>query len=127
VYAAGIYLPDRLHEVRIGVKKLRYAVELTRELSGSRATAHVRALRDAQDLLGRINDLEVLIARVRGVQGSSSAPNLRLSADLDRLVLRLETECRQRHGHYMASRKKLLAICEHTIAAAEARDEASAA
>ena len=26
--AAGIYLPDRLHEVRIAVKKLRYALEL---------------------------------------------------------------------------------------------------
>ena len=26
--AAGIYLPDRLHEVRIAVKKLRYAIEL---------------------------------------------------------------------------------------------------
>lgn len=125
--AAGIYLPDRLHEVRIAVKKLRYAVELTRELSGSRATAHVRALKETQDLLGRMNDLEVLIARVRGVQGSSGAPNLRLSADLDRLVRRLETECRQLHGHYMASRKKLMAICDHAAAAAARTGNAASA
>jgi CHAD domain-containing protein len=115
--AAGIYLPDRLHEVRIALKKLRYAVELTRELSGSRATARVRTLRETQDVLGRINDLEMLIARVRSIQGSASAPNLRLSADLDRLVRRLETECRQHHGQYMAARKKLLAICDHAVAA----------
>jgi CHAD domain-containing protein len=112
--AAGIYLPDRLHKVRIAVKKLRYAMEVSRELSGSRGEARIGTLREAQDLLGRMHDHEVLIARVRGVQGSSQAPNLRVSADLDRVVRRLETECRQIHGHYMALRKKLVAICDHT-------------
>ena len=111
--AAGIYLPDRLHDVRIAVKKLRYALELTNELRGSRATARVRTLKETQDLLGRMNDLEVLILRVRSVQGSSRAPNLRLSGDLDRLVRHLETECRQLHGHYTSSRKKLVAICDY--------------
>ncbi len=106
--AAGIYLPDRLHEVRIAVKKLRYAMELARELSGSRAMAAIRTLKQAQDLLGRMHDLEVLIARTRAVQGSPSGTNLRLSGDLDRLVRRLENECRQLHGHYMASRHTLL-------------------
>jgi CHAD domain-containing protein len=114
--AAGIYLPDRLHEVRIAVKKLRYAMEVSRELSGSRGYARIRTLKESQDLLGRMHDHEVLIARVRGVQGSSQAPNLRVSGDLDQLVRRLETECRQIHGQYMALRKKLLAICDHTAA-----------
>jgi CHAD domain-containing protein len=110
--AAGIYLPDRLHDVRIAVKKLRYAVELVRELSGSRAMAAIRSLKEAQDHLGRMHDLEVLIARTRAVQGSPIGTNLRLSGDLDRLVRRLENECRQLHGHYMASRHKLLVICD---------------
>jgi CHAD domain-containing protein len=113
--AAGLYLPDRLHEVRIAVKKLRYAMEFSRELNGSRATARIRTLKEAQDLLGCMHDHEVLIARVRGVQGSK-APNLRLSADLDRLVRRLETECRQIHGHYISLRKKLMAIADSTAA-----------
>jgi CHAD domain-containing protein len=124
--AAGIYLPDRLHDVRIVVKKLRYMMEIARELSGSRATARILMLKKAQDLLGRMHDLEVLIARTRAVQGASNAPNLRLSADLDRLVRRLETECRQRHGHYIALRPALLAICDHAIALPERR-RASAA
>jgi CHAD domain-containing protein len=119
--AAAIYLPDRLHQVRIAVKKLRYAMEIVRELSGSRATAKLLALKRAQDLLGRMHDLEVLIARTRAVQGAPSAPNLRLSADLDELVRRLETECRQLHGHYIASRRSLLAICDHAIGLAEGR------
>jgi CHAD domain-containing protein len=111
--AAGLYLPDRLHAVRIAVKKLRYAMEVAKELSGSRATARIRTLKETQDLLGRMHDHEVLIARVRGVQGSK-APNLRLSGDLDKLVRRLETECRQIHGQYMALRKKLLTIADAT-------------
>ena len=114
--AAGIYLPDRLHEVRIAVKKLRYAMELARELSGSRAVAAIQSLKEAQDLLGRMHDLEILIARTRAVQGSPVGTNLRLSGDLDRLVRRLETECRQLHGHYMALRHKLLAICDRVEA-----------
>src|SRR5436190_24170080 len=84
--AAGIYLPDRLHDVRIAVKKLRYAMEVARDLSGSRATARILTLKRAQDLLGRMHDLEVLIARTRGVQSSARVPDLRLSGHLDRLV-----------------------------------------
>ena len=100
------------HEVRIAVKKLRYAMEVSRELSGSRALARIRTLKEAQDLLGHMHDHEVLIARVRGIQ--SSTPNLRLSGDLDKLVRRLETEARQIHGQYVALRKKLLAIADAT-------------
>jgi CHAD domain-containing protein len=125
--AAGIYLPDRLHAVRIKVKKLRYATELSRELSRSRAVAVVRTLKQAQDLLGRMHDLEILIARTRAMQGSSSAANLRLSADLDILVRRLETECRLLHGRYMAMRRALLAACDRTEAAVVRRAAISAA
>jgi CHAD domain-containing protein len=124
--ATGIYLPDRLHEVRIAVKKLRYALELVRELSSSRATAKLRTLKNTQDLLGRMRDLEVLIARTRGVQGAPGAPNLKLSGELDRLVRRFENECRQLHGHYMSSRQSLLSICDHAVAAAESTPSAAA-
>lgn len=119
--ASSIYLADRLHEVRIAVKKLRYGMEIARELRRSHATARIRTLKEAQDLLGRMHDLEILIARTRAVQGASGAPNLRLSAHLDRLVRRLENECRQLHGQYMASRNTLLAICDYVENAAERR------
>jgi CHAD domain-containing protein len=125
--AAGIYLPDRLHEVRIAVKKLRYAMELVRELSASRATARLRTLKNTQDLLGRMRDLEILIARTRAVQGSPGAPNLKLSAELDRLVRRFETECRQLHGQYMSARPALLATCDHAIDPVSRKSAADAA
>ena len=111
--AAAIYLPDRLHEVRIAVKKLRYGMEIVRDLSGSRATVRIMTLKRAQDLLGRIHDLEVLIARTRAIQGSANAPTLRVSADMDLLVRRLEAECRRLHGRYIVMRASLLAICDY--------------
>src|SRR4030095_15249733 len=52
--AGNIYLADRLHQVRIAVKKLRYVLEIARELSRSRASARLRTLTSAQDLLRRL-------------------------------------------------------------------------
>jgi CHAD domain-containing protein len=138
--AAGIYLPDRLHKVRIAVKKLRYTLEIARQMmtsrparpGGQRSTRSVHGqiatLKRAQDLLGHMHDVEVLIARARGAQSSPAATNLQLSGDLDRLVRRLENDCRRFHGRYMASRANLLDICSRVMAAADrALERASAA
>ena len=124
--AGGIYLPDRLHEVRIAVKKLRYVLEIARELSRSRASARIRTLKSVQDLLGRMHDLEMLIARVRAVQGSERAPTLKASGDLDRLVRRLEMECRQLHVRYIGVKKKLLELCDYVTAADDRRSAPAA-
>src|SRR5262245_8519262 len=125
-HAAGLYLPDRLHNVRIAIKKLRYTIELgaaPRDGQPRNAGA-LRTLRNMQDLLGRMHDLEVLIARTRSIQSSPGASTLKMSADLDRLVRRLETECRQLHGHYMAARPKLVAVCDRLMRDAERSDRA---
>ena len=132
--AAGLYLPERLHAVRIGVKKLRYALELGQSLGAVRRTARaapavrataevarLRTLRQAQKRLGRMHDLEVLIARIRTLQGTAAAAGLDVSADLDQLVRRLEHECRDLHGKYMAARGDLLAVCDRVEAVAEKR------
>ena len=124
--AAGLYLPDRLHAVRIAMKKLRYTLELAPPSRDGRPrnAAALRYLKRLQDLLGRMHDLEVLIARTRSIQSSPGASTLKMSADLDRLVRILETECRELHGHYMASRAKLITLCERLIRAGERSDRA---
>ena len=124
--AGGIYLPDRLHQVRIAVKKLRYTLEIAKELSRSRASARLRTLKNVQDLLGRMHDLDVLIMRIRALQGSDRAPTFKVSAELDRLVRRTETECRQLHVRYMGFKKKLLELCDY-VTSADDRRSASAA
>ena len=125
-HAAGLYLPDRLHDVRIAIKKLRYTLELGAPPRDSRPrnAGALRTLRNMQDLLGRMHDLEVLIARTRSIQSSPGASTLKMSADLDRLVRKLETECRQLHGHYMAVRVKLIAVCERLMKVGERSDRA---
>ena len=86
--AGAVYLPERLHAVRIALKKLRYAVELAAEIAGAarNAPAPAAALKRAQELLGRMHDLQVLIDRVRQVQASLAPPNLAAGRELDAIV-----------------------------------------
>jgi CHAD domain-containing protein len=104
-----LYVPEQLHEVRIAVKKLRYAEELRAE-ARHRPSRDVAVLRVAQNLLGRLHDLEVLIARVRDVQSQLSASHQMAWHQLGVLVRTLEGDCRRLHGRYMRGRTKLLSI-----------------
>jgi CHAD domain-containing protein len=110
--AGGIYLADRLHRVRIEAKKLRYALEIQRELTHSRATSRLNRLKHQQDLLGRIHDLEILIEHAREVQASLPASNRRAMAELDKLIRAVEDECREGHAAYMRGRTLLLKLCD---------------
>ncbi len=116
--AAGLYVPEYLHEVRIALKKLRYATEVLALVRGTPAVARLRLLKRGQDVLGRMHDLDVLTAEVRALQGAADAPALSVCADLDRFVRILDGECRQLHGQYMSLRDRLLRICEDAADAA---------
>ncbi len=119
--AGGMYLPDRLHGVRVAAKKLRYALELQQEIRRSRATSRIAQLKAIQDLLGRMHDLEVLIDRVRATEVEEAAVNRLVALDLDRLVRALEEECRELHATYMAKRAALVKLCDVVRATAESR------
>jgi CHAD domain-containing protein len=110
--AGGLYLPDRLHEVRVAAKKLRYALEIERELQRSRATARVTQLKRLQDLLGRIHDFEILIDRTRQVQAHLAGSDRQLTLELDTLVRALESECRKDHATYVRRRPSIFRLCE---------------
>jgi CHAD domain-containing protein len=118
--AGAVYLPERLHTVRIALKKLRYAVELRDERAGGRRGAEQLPLRRTQELLGRLHDLQVLLDRVRQVQASLSASDVALWRDFDRTVASLEDDCRRLHARYMRSRTAILAICDRLASAADA-------
>jgi CHAD domain-containing protein len=125
--AGAVYLPERLHTVRIAVKKLRYAFELATDLAGEKAGAELRVLKRAQDGLGRMHDLQMLIERVRQVQAALTPPNLTVWRDLDALGLTLEDDCRVLHARYMRQRDDIAAIADtlsarpQTIAAPRAQ------
>ncbi len=115
--AGGIYLADRLHRVRVSAKKLRYALEIQRELTKARSTAQLNRLKKQQDLLGRMHDLEMLIDRARTVQAKHSPRDRRGMAELKKLIRVLEDECRAGHAAYMRGRAALLKLCDAVTAA----------
>jgi len=113
--AGGLYLPDRLHAVRIAAKKLRYALEIERELKRSKSTARVTQLKRLQDLLGRIHDYEILIDRARQVQADSAGSDRKLTGELDTIIRTLEAECRADHATYMRRRPAVLKLCHMLV------------
>lgn len=123
--AGAVYLPDRLHVVRIALKKLRYALELAPPSLPDRATA-LRTLKRVQELLGRMHDLQVLMERVREAQASLTPPSLGAWRELNELVIALEDMCRRLHARYVRERVPLEALTRRvgsTGAAARARGD----
>jgi CHAD domain-containing protein len=113
--AGGLYLPDRLHAVRIAAKKLRYALEIQRELKRSKSTARIMQLKRLQDLLGRMHDFEVLIDRSRQLQADRAASDRQLTLELDTIIRTLEAECRADHATYMRRRASVLKLCQALV------------
>jgi CHAD domain-containing protein len=106
--AGALYAPERLHDVRIALKKLRYAMEVTMEARHGKGSPAVLALEESQDLLGRLHDVEMLVKSTRHVSVASPAPN----AELESILGTCEGECRALHARYMHARRKLTAIAE---------------
>lgn len=105
-----LYDPERLHDVRIAVKQLRYALEVAGDLRLARAVTPLRSLRAAQELLGRAHDLHVLAELLRGVEGRLVSRSRRAARDLRRLSGAVEAECRQLHAAFLGRRGRLAAL-----------------
>jgi CHAD domain-containing protein len=126
-HAGGLYLPDRLHAVRIAAKKLRYALEIERELRKSKSTSRVTQLKRLQDLLGRIHDHEILIDRTRQVQADSAGRDRKLTLELDTIIRTLEAQCRADHAVYMRRRPAMLKLCHLLLARDDAESSSAVA
>jgi CHAD domain-containing protein len=110
--AGAVYLQERLHAVRIALKKLRYGLELDAEAVGMKTSADLRLLKRMQAVLGRLHDLQVLTDCVRQVQASLTPPDITAWRDLDTLVMSLEQSCRRLHARYVGERAALTDLCE---------------
>jgi CHAD domain-containing protein len=110
--AGSVYLSERIHTVRIAMKKLRYGLELDAEAQGLKSPADLRQLKRIQALLGRLHDLQVLVDRVRQRQASLAPPSVAVWRDLDTLIISLEQRCRRLHARYVGERQALIEICE---------------
>jgi CHAD domain-containing protein len=102
--AAGhLYSPERLHQVRIAAKKLRYGLELAADSGVRQAAPHVRTIKRVQDLLGRLHDLQVLQGHIAEAQITADSARPAKRAALEALAAHVEEECRHLHGKYLSS------------------------
>ncbi len=115
-----VYMPERLHAVRIAVKRLRYALEAGQEVRGVRATAQLTQLKAIQDLLGRAHDLHVLAERIHEVEVSVVQRSRATARDLAVLARALDRECRVLHAAFMTRRNGLLTLSAALVTRASA-------
>jgi CHAD domain-containing protein len=100
-----LYAPDRLHRVRISIKKLRYAVEFLCEQSRPDVRHASKVLKRAQKKFGHLHDVQMLLARIQALatagRRSALTPGFRAMADA------LEHDCRRIHGRLLPHFPKL--------------------
>jgi CHAD domain-containing protein len=113
--AGHVYSPEQLHQVRITAKKLRYAMELAHDTGLKAAAQPLKAVKQAQDTLGRLHDLQVLQTHVAAVQAEPKVRTLP-AGGLDILARALEDQCRHLHARYVASIPRLNEVLEATRA-----------
>jgi CHAD domain-containing protein len=97
--AGPLYAPERIHDVRVAAKKLRYALEISSEIGEPRARVLVKMLKHEQTRLGRLHDLQALLRRVRDAEASPGM-GTRL-ADLTAFADSLERQCRALHAQFV--------------------------
>ncbi len=108
----ALFDAEPLHEVRIAAKKLRYALELGDEAGVARLEARLRTLKAAQDALGRLHDIDVLLGLLRGWLETDSGGRLRRAAD--HITEVLEDEARTLHARYLRARPSLVRVADVT-------------
>lgn len=96
-----LYVPTRLHAVRIATKKLRYSLEADRAIRGAAVTSDIRTLESAQEILGHLHDLQILQDRLHHA-GRAAGATRALMAQLRRMSAELEGECRVLHAQVLA-------------------------
>ena len=89
-----LYSVDRLHALRIAAKKLRYTLETIQGLAGASTAPAILLLKGAQQRLGRLHDVQVLMGAIQSAAMDEKEPSDTWSAILDDL----ERECRERHA-----------------------------
>ena len=112
VAAAGaLYIPDRVHAVRIATKRLRYTLEFAGATREARTKMIVQRLKDVQETLGRLHDLEILQAMIQDLTFPGAQPEA-WNGDLEALRRELDRECRELHSVYVGERLMLLELSD---------------
>lgn len=98
--ATGIlYAPEPLHALRIAVKKLRYALELAREAARLPVSTMLRELKNAQEQLGALRDLQQLQNQINAAAAAAKVDReMRVFEDWSAAI---DAACRERHASFV--------------------------
>lgn len=111
-HTGALYHPEALHEVRIAGKKLRYVLELAADTGLVRVSRALSTLKAAQASLGRLHDLDVLLATLRDLPRTAHGGALHEAAG--RAAAALEHESRLLHARYLRARPALVRVTHLT-------------
>ncbi len=114
--AGGVMFSNRLHEARISIKKLRYAMEIATVTGRANLERSVRSVRKAQQILGSIHDLDVLAKAVRKTRHGE-----------ERILPVVEYQRRTLHDRYLRRRAAVLAACSDAVTATRRQHRARVA
>ncbi len=106
-HATGVYFPNRLHRVRIAVKRLRYVVEIADELSVWRPPHLLRDLKKLHSTLGELRDAQAMIERMPDLAGADVPADATAA-----LVGVLNADVARLHRAYLSRRERLLLIAD---------------
>lgn len=104
--AGAVYNIDKLHDVRLAIKKLRYALELAQDALGKRWSKRIAGLKAQQNLLGELHDLQVVVGHVRLLEGTIASARGPMAEALTGIRRDLETESRRLHGAWLKQKTK---------------------
>jgi hypothetical protein len=112
--ASGIYVAPRLHDARIAIKKLRYTTELGIATGVVKDPDLVRTMKDVQDVLGRLHDLQVLSKHLEHVDDRSGTSD----TDLEVMTSIVHVDLAALHARYLRRRTRILEVCAvcHAVA-----------
>ena len=108
----SVYFPNRTHQTRIAIKKLRYAAEIA-VIAGIVADEPlIRDLKKSQDVLGDLHDRQILIDDLSdgAFQGDGvDQANIHLVAQV------AQAEIQDLYGRFLGRRSQLLDSCRHAL------------
>lgn len=115
--APSVYMPNRLHRVRIAMKKLRYTLEVAGAAGLPMERHLMRDLRKAQEMLGGMHDLHVAQRTVKDSDVSSKT----MSAEIALLDAVIVADCAALHAKYLSRRDTLRAATDRAATLAASR------
>lgn len=101
--AGALYDVDRLHAVRVAVKKYRYVLEVGADLLGQRNSRRLAQLKALQERLGDLHDLQVLLHEIRSYETTLTPGRGHVARALAHMANDVEADCRRLHGRVVGS------------------------